>query len=324
MAQEPAKGDIQISTKDWVVPTPNAKPRDVFVSKRDGAVWVSLPGVNELGRFDGKTGKFETMHLRPGSDPYHVVEHAGSGVQSRLFFTSRTGGFVAEVDSHAREVREHRVVGGKVQLYDLTFDPNGSVWFTMAKAQRPKYPQGSKVGLISPFTSEMRLAQFASNTNPYSVAVDSKGTPYVTDMDAPRIFSVHPVTLKVTEHALPNKKSGVRGLTIISDNAVWYTDRARGYLGRFEATAGKFEEFASPGGAKSQPTAIARAGNVIWYTEAGTEQLVRFDTATHATQHWPVKGIGEVEEIYVHTDGTLWFAIPSMNKVVQVTPSETK
>src|SRR5437868_6542580 len=131
-------GSVEIEISEFDVPTANAKPLDAFVNNRDGSLWFSAPGANSLGRFDPKPKKFDEFHLRPGSDPYCVVQHSGSGVQTTVYFTSHTGGFIGEFDQKTREVREFRIQGGKLLLHDLSFDPNGAVWFTVGKANPPE------------------------------------------------------------------------------------------------------------------------------------------------------------------------------------------
>lgn len=79
-------GSVQATITEWDVPTPNSMPHDSFYSKRGGFTWYSGEFANVLGRFDLKTQKFEEYHLRPGTNPYSLVEHAG--VASRVPFTS--------------------------------------------------------------------------------------------------------------------------------------------------------------------------------------------------------------------------------------------
>jgi virginiamycin B lyase len=318
-------GSVETEITEWDLPTPNSEPQGIFFNKRDGFTWYSAEGANLLGRFDPKTKKFDEYHLRPGSDPYALVEHSGSGVQTTVYFTSHTGGFIGEYDAKTREVREFRIAGGKLLLNELSFDPNGVVWFTVAKAKPPKYPQGSKIGSLNLFSSEIKLAETPTrNASPYSLAVDSKGTPFFTEIDSSRLASIHPVTMKVTEYALPNRDSGARSLTITPDDAIWYTDFSRGYLGRFDAKTGKFKEWPSPSGPKSRPSGITNVGNTIWYAEAGTapNMIVRFDPQTERFQSWQVPAGGAIERIYAQPDGTLWFTRPSTNRIARVTTKE--
>jgi virginiamycin B lyase len=56
-----------------------------------------------------------------------------------------------------------------------------------------------------------------------------------------------------------------RRIAITSDGALWYSDYARGYLGRFDPQASTVREWPSPGGANSGPYGIATLGDVVWY-----------------------------------------------------------
>jgi len=315
-------GNVHISINEWQLPTADAMPDDAFSSKRDGSAWYSAERANLLGRLDPKTSKFDEFHLRPRSDPESLVEHSGSGVQSTVYFTSRTGSFIGEFDPNTRDVREFRIHGPKVVLHDLAFDTNGVIWFTVLRARPPAYPQGSEVGVLNLFSSEIRVAHTPTrDASPSSLAINSRGIPFFTELDTARLGSIDPVTMNITESALPNPDARVRCLTISPDDAIWYTDYVRGYLGRFDPQTSAFKEWLSPSGHGSHPYAITHIGNVIWYLETGTHpnMLVRFDPGLGNFQSWPVKGSGNVAHIYAQSDGSLWFASPLTNSIVRVT-----
>lgn len=312
VAAHQVDGKLEISITEWNVPAANTMPRDMFVSKRNGFAWYSGELANVLGSFDPKTQKFEQYHLRPGSNPYCVVEHSGSGVQSTIYFTSHTGGFIGEFDPNRRDVREFRIPGSKLALRDITFDRNGVVWFTVTNP--------SKIGSLNLFSSEVKLAETPTpSASPYSVAVNSKGTPFFTELNKAQLGSIDPVAMKITEYTFPNTATRGKSLVITPDDAVWYTDSSRGFLGRFDPQSGSFSEWASPGGSGSPPDAITRVGKIIWYTEAGPNpRVVRFDPETQQFQSWPLKAGAAIERIYAHSDGSLWFTRPSGNSIVRV------
>ena len=87
-----------------------------------------------------------------------------------------------------------------------------------------------------------------------------------------------------------------RRIAITSDDVVWYTDYARGYLGRLDPATGGVEEWPSPSGARSRPYGIAALDDALWYCETGVEPntLVRFDPATRTFQTWVIPAGGGV------------------------------
>ena len=158
------------------------------------------------------------------------------------------------------------------------------------------------------------------NADPYGIVVNSKGIPFFTERDSPRLGSINPVTMKVTEYPLPNPEIGAKSLAITPDDVVWYTDYLRGYLGRFDPKTGNFREWPSPSGPRSRPYGITNVGNIIWYSEAGPKpnMLVRFDSKTEKFQSWPVKAGGGIKHIYAQPDGSLWFTRPLANGIAHV------
>ena len=123
------------------------------------------------------------------------------------------------------------------------------------------------------------------------------------------------------EHELPNRDSRPRRIALTSDDAVWYTDFPRGFLGRFDPKTGEVEEWLSPSGTSSQPYGIATIDDVIWYVETfpRPNALVRFDPSTETFQSWPIpSGGGVVRNMMATVDGTLVLACSALNRVALV------
>ena len=118
--------------------------------------------------------------------------------------------------------------------------------------------------------------------------------------------------------ALPISKSRPRRLAITSDDAVWYADYSRGYIGRFDPATGKITEWASPSGPRSQPYGMASIKDVIWYNESGTKPntIVRFDPKTEKFQSWIIpSGGGVVRNVDVTKEGNLAIACSGVNGI---------
>ena len=52
---------------------------------------------------------------------------------------------------------------------------------------------------------------------------------------------------------------------------IWYTDFARGFLGRLDPATGKVTEWPSPSGPKSEPYGIVFTKGALWYNESGRQ-----------------------------------------------------
>ena len=107
-----------------------------------------------------------------------------------------------------------------------------------------------------------------------------------------------------------------------ADDIVYYTDYARGYIGRLNLATGKVDEFKSPGGEKSRPYGItATADGAIWYSESGVEPntIVRFDPKKSSFDSWPIpSGGGVVRHMVTAPNGDLWIACSGVDKIGRV------
>lgn len=102
---------------------------------------------------------------------------------------------------------------------------------------------------------------------------------------------------------------------------LWYSDYARGYLGRFDPATGQAREWPSPGGPTSQPYGIAAVKDVLWYSESGVNPntVVRFDPTTEHFQTWVIpSGGGAVRNMMATRDGNLVLACSGVNRLALV------
>jgi virginiamycin B lyase len=153
------------------------------------------------------------------------------------------------------------------------------------------------------------------------MVVLSNGTPYYCEFGANKLASIDPETMTIHEYALPDAGARPRRLAITPDDVIWYTDYARGFLGRFDTKTGEMREFPSPGGPGSEPYGITVAKGAVWYSESGVRPntLVRFDPASASFQSWAIPGGGGVVRNMMATrDGNLVIAESGVDRVALV------
>jgi virginiamycin B lyase len=102
--------------------------------------------------------------------------------------------------------------------------------------------------------------------------------------------------MAITEYPLPSAGARPRRIAIGADDMIWYTDFARGFLGKLDPTTGKVTEWPSPSGPKSEPYGIVFTQGALWYSESGAKPntIVRFDPSTAAFQSWAIPGGGDI------------------------------
>jgi len=294
---------------NWPLPTPGSRPHDPMAA-RDGSIWWSGQLANKLGRLDPATGKFKEFPVNPMSAPHGLVEDRDGNV----WFTGNFRGFIGKLDPKTGDIQEFNLPDPKARdPHTIVIDHNGIVWFSVQA--------GNFVGRLDPATGAIKLATPPTrNARPYGLAVNSKNVVYFVEFGAAKIATIDD-DMRIQEFQLPNAAARPRRIAISPDDAVWYTDFARGYVGRLDPKTGDVREWASPSGPKSLPYGIVSTKGAIWYAETGAKPntIVRFDPATEKFQSWPIPGGGDiVRNMTVDRDGNPVMANSLENMVGRV------
>src|SRR5262245_47754309 len=149
------------------------------------------------------------------------------------------------------------------------------------------------------------------------MAVDSKRKVYFVEFGAPKVATIDD-QLQIKEFPLPDPAARPRRIAIDDQDIIWYTDFARGFLGRLDPKTGKVSEFPSPSGPKSEPYGIVFTKGARWCTEsfAKPNTIVRFEPKTEKVQSWVIPGGGDiVRNMSVTTDGNPVTANSLVNQV---------
>ncbi|MGH2569401.1 MAG: virginiamycin B lyase family protein, partial [Bacteroidota bacterium] len=187
----------------------------------------------------------------------------------------------------------------------------GILWFTVQG--------GSFVGKLDPKTGQVTLKQPPTpRSAPYGIVVMSNGTPVFDLFRTNKIGTINPQTMEITEYTLP-EGTRPRRLIVARDEMVYYSDYARGYLGRLDPTSGSVTEWPSPGGSGSRPYGIAATDDGrIWYSESGVDPntIVLFDPTKESFKSWPIpSGGGVIRHMVATPEGKLYLACSGVGKV---------
>jgi len=300
-------GDVKVSIKEWIVPTPGSRPHDPLAMP-DGSIWYTGQMANVLGRLDPKTGAIKEFKLPEGSGPHGLMNDRDGNV----WYTANFKAYIGKFDPKTGRVTQFPMPDPAARdPHTLLFDRDGILWFTVQS--------GNFVGRLDPKSGDVKLVKLpAPRSNPYGMVISSKGVPFFDEFGGNRIASIDPKTLQLHEYTLPDPAARPRRIAKTSDEMIWYSDYGRGYLGRLDPVSGKVVEWASPGGPKSRPYGMAVIKDVIWYSESGVEPntIVRFDPKTEKFQTWTIpSGGGVVRNVSVTRDGNIAIACSGVNRV---------
>jgi virginiamycin B lyase len=148
-AAEISLGRVEVSIKEWLVPTPGSHPHDPLATP-DGSIWYTGQITNLLGRLDPRTGEFKQLKTR-GSGPHGLVSDADGDI----WFTANFKGYIGKLDPKTGEFGEYSMPDPKARdPHTLVFNQKGTLWFTVQGGNRWA---GSCRGLVKCNWSSYRL-----------------------------------------------------------------------------------------------------------------------------------------------------------------------
>ncbi len=307
-------GEVQISFKEWIVPTLGQRSRDP-VEAKDGTIWWVGQSGNLVGRLNPVSGEMKEYPLPANSMPHSVsLDHAGN-----VWYTGNKNGTIGMLDPATGKITVYKMPDPDAKdPHTAVFDNDGLLWFTLQ--------QSNMIGRLNPANGDIKLVTMkTARSRPYGIKIDADGAPWVACNGSNCLVKVDPETMALTEIKLPIAKTTVRRLDIDSEGVIWYVNSSQGRLGRYNPKNGKIKEWPSPSGPKSHPYALVIVDDIVWYNESGKrpDALVRFDPATEKFQSWPVPSgniyAGIIRHMRPTQDGNLLIHQTSTNRIMVVT-----
>jgi len=299
-----------VSIREFDLPTRDALPHDPAVGP-DASLWVTEQKANKLGRLDPKSGRLREYSLPTAdSGPHGLVADR----EGQIWFTANYKGYIGKLDPKRGKVVEFPVPLAKADPHTPAIDSRGMLWFTMQRANH--------VGRLDPQSGKFELREVPTRSaSPYGIVISAQGVPVFCEFGSNKLASIDPETMAIREHTLP-KGARPRRLAVAPDGSIYYSDHARGYLGRLDPATDKVEEWPSPGGPSSRPYGIAIVPDgTVWYSESGVtpNTLVRFDPRSKQFSSTPIpSGGGVVRNMVATPSGQLYLACSGVNKVAVV------
>lgn len=285
-----ANAALQATITEYEIPSPHTMVHSVIVDDRSGTVWFSEydASSNKAARFNPETERFEQFPIpiaasnahtgtvmrdgsylvgldRPGTDGKVVRVDRDGNLTVYEFPGRRFGARMVAVDP----IRDNTVwaVSGE-ELWRL--DTKTKTWEVFKNPAVQTFPEGSYGGMIA-------LPGQKPNARGYAVAVDSKGFPWVTQLDIGVVFKVDPETGKTTSYRAPEVRSA-RGIAIDAEDKIWFADYYGSKLVKLDPNTGEVKLYqpptpnASPYGVTFDP----RRG-YIWFADTVGNNVTRFD-----------------------------------------------
>lgn len=212
-----------------------------------------------------------------------------------------------------------------VQMWGLTHDPNGRVWFTLHEPQTG----AGYVGYYSPASAALRFFPLGTDSPfPMRIIYGGDGNIWFTEFNANKLGKLEPSSGKITLYTVPEPSSGPVGLAWDDSGRIWLSLALKERIASFNPANSTFTIFKADFPVFS-PVGIApdQSGN-IWFADHGGNWIVRFNPTMSTFEKFPTSTPpAEVYEISIPNDlklgpdGALWFTEHGGNKIGRLDPN---
>jgi virginiamycin B lyase len=253
----------------WKVPFENSRPRDPAVDA-NGIVWFVGQTGDYVSAFDPAKQQFRKTELDAGTGPHNLIV----GEDRFIWYSGNRAAHIGRLDPKGGSIEKIAMPEGVRDPHTLIGDGRGHIWFT---AQGANY-----IGRVTLAGRKVETVKMpVANSLPYGIVVDAHGRPWANLLGTNKLATLDPKTLALELIDLPRAEARTRRIGMAADGAVWYTDYAAGYIGRYNPRGRKFREWLPPTGAEAHPYAMAIDDRKrVWFADTGAQpnRLMAFDS----------------------------------------------
>ncbi len=277
--------------------------QEVFISPKDGNVWISCGSCNALLRLD-PTSYFsgERWKVYPVKGANHVQP---SGVtidnQGIVYWAELRGGKIGELDpATGRQIR-HQLPQQVGAIHEVVLDKDGNIGFGLI--------WGAEFGRMEAKTHKIHMYPTPTPDNGiYGLVFDQHGSLWGGGWQKGTIDKWDVDTEAVKEYKIPNSWGMIRRPTVDSKGIVWAGEYNTGILARLDPVTEKLTEYKVPlVGANPYETWADRSDN-IWIADQAHSAMIKFEPPTGKfTFYLMPQPHQSVPKIEVADDNTIWF-----------------
>ena len=315
---------LQAKITEYRIPSTDAMPHSVRVDPDNGLVWSTMYDApsNSFMRFDPQTESFaEFLEIAvPKSLPHtgavlpdgrYIVTLARDNVGPIKMIIASPDGELENVE-FPEKTQGARVVAVDPSDGDVVWVvADNETWrynvrtkaFTAYENPLPDtFPEGSYAGIYA------QPGARPTNRDGYSITVDSKGVPWITQLELGLVLRLDPQSGEWTTFHSPQMQSA-RGIEADAYDNIWFGDFHGRQLGVVDGKSGEVR-FYQPPTKNGSPYGITvdRRNDYIWYGDTHANYATRFDPRTGEFVEYPLASPNaSVRFMGIDADGRIWY-----------------
>jgi streptogramin lyase len=326
----PSGRATEVIITEYDLPRTTIEPHDVIVGK-DGTVWYTNFGEQNIGRMDPKTGKVtevELPELKKGWPQGSLSLHSDKdgNVWFGMMYQGAMGKFnvnTQKVETFSLPAEMNKAMTQVNMVRPESTAVDGKVWSQnngFAALHRLDIKTGT-IETIEPFKGTAAKSEVSHNI--YDIIPDSQNNIYFTDFAQQHIGRVDAKTGQTTLFELPTKASAPRRGMMDDKDRIWFGLYRANKIAMFDTKEQTFKEWEMPT-AWSQPydVTIDKTGNV-WTGSMLNDRVSRLDPTTGKFVEYLLPRETNIRRVFVDnstTPVTFWVGNNHQGSIVKVEP----
>ncbi len=201
-------------------------------------------------------------------------------------------------------------------------DPSGKIWFTENSTLASyQIGQANATKALTLQSQSIEYLAFDSQHRIWMTSIGSSGTS--------NIIMYNPPNNSNQTYSLPTKGALVQGLTVATDNTIWFAEAGSKKIGQLIPGSAQPIEYSPPSSINlASPTQVAvDSAGKVWFTDHGSNQFGVLDPLTSVWKAFPIGYcadnclVGLPNAIFVDTKNTIWFSEHIAGRVGHFDPS---
>jgi streptogramin lyase len=304
---------------EYNLPRATMAPHDVLKDK-NGIIWFSEFGDQDLGAFDPATGKvteYPIPTLKPNF-PTGTLDLEPDG-HGNYWLAMMFQGGLAKFDTRSKTFQTFSIPAAlnsdaaqQSMVMPRSDAVDGKVWTNMVNRQsimRLDLATGA-FELIDPFSAAKPLpGQTGPEHSPYGMVADAENDLYFMDFGDTNIVRIDAKTLEPTIYPTPAPDSRPRRGMIDGAGRIWFAEFGADRLGMFDTKTTKITEYRLPTPWTAPYDAAIDKEGKLWSGGMASDRVQRLDPATGKTVEYLLPRQTNIRRIFIDnstTPPTFW------------------